>query len=209
MTITFPRTFPDEIGSRFIGLSFRLQPMLEVSPTRGGKQIAADLGPALWMGEFSTGLLTAAKFGIARAWIDTLSSTQTFYGYDKLREYPLRGLPIGFSGACTVSTFALPFALTLAGLPAGFVLSPGDYVSFDYASGSSRALHRVVAGGTASGGGSLLLEVRPAIRSGLVASQAATVFRSAARMIILPDTYEENITPPDFGQLSFKAIQTL
>jgi len=209
MAITFPRAIPDELSSRLIGLSFKLQPTIEVTPTRAGKHIAADLGPAVWIGQYSSGLLNAARFGVVRAWVDTLLSTEEFYGYDKLRELPLRGLPVGFTGACSVSTFTLPFALTLTGLPVGFVLSPGDYVSFDYNSGTSRALHRIVAGGTASGGGSLLLEVRPAIRSGLVAPQAATVYRSAARMIILPDTYDEHVTAPSFGQVSFKAIQTL
>jgi hypothetical protein len=208
MTIAFPRAMPDELTSRLVGLSFKLQPMIEINPLRSGRQIAADLGPALWLGEYSSGLLSAARFGVARAWIDTLLSTQEFYGFDKFRERPLRGLPVGFTGACTVSAFTAPFALTLAGLPSAFVLAPGDYVSFDYSSGTTRALHRIVAGGTAASG-SLALEVRPAIRSGLVVSQAATVYRAAARMIILPDTYDENVSPPDFGTLSFKAIQTL
>jgi hypothetical protein len=202
---------PDELTSRLVGLSFKLQPTIEVSPLRSGRQIAADLGPALWIGEFSSGLLNAQRFGVARAWVDTLLSTQEFYGYDKLRERPLAykaGFPGGFTGACTVSAFTQPYALTLSGLPATGVLAPGDYVSFDYSSGAARALHRIVAGGTASGG-VLALEVRPAIRTGLAVSQAATVYRSAARMIILPDTYEESVQPPDFGQLSFKAIQTL
>jgi len=185
--VSFPRAMPDELTSRLVGLSFKLQPMIEINPLRSGRQIAADLGPALWMGEYSSGVLSAARFGVVRAWIDTLLSTQEFYGFDKFRERPLRGLPVGFTGACTVSAFTAPFALTLAGLPSAFVLAPGDYVSFDYNSGTTRALHRIVAGGTASGG-SLALEVRPAIRSGLVVSQAATVYRAAARMIILPDT---------------------
>jgi hypothetical protein len=210
MTIAFPRAMPDELTTRLVGLSFKLQPMIEINPLRSGRQIAADLGPALWFGEYSSGVLSAARFGVVRAWIDTLLSTQEFFGFDKFRERPLGGLPVGFTGACTVSSFTPPFALTLGSLPFDFILAPGDYVSFNYNSGATRALHRIVAGGTSSViDGSLTLEVRPAIRSGLVAGAAANVYRAAARMIILPNSYDENITPPDFGTVSFKAIQTL
>lgn len=212
MAITFPRAIPDELSAHLVGMTFKLQPMLEISPLRSGKQIAADLGPALWVGEYSSARLNATRFGVVRAWVDTLMSTQEFYGFDKFRERPLAygrtGFPGGFTGACTVSAFSAPFALTLSGLPTAFVLAPGDYVSFDYSAGITRALHRIVAGGTAAGG-SLALEVRPTIRSGLTAGQAATVYRSAARMIILPDSYDEAVTAPDMGQISFKAIQTL
>jgi hypothetical protein len=66
-----------------------------------------------------------------------------------------------------------------------------------------------VVGGTASGGGSLTIEVRPAVRTGYTIGTNVFVYQPSARMIIIPDSYSELITPPAFGQISFKAIQTL
>jgi hypothetical protein len=209
MPITFPRAIPDEL--HIAGLSFVLQPMVEMTPLRSGKQIAADLGPSIWMGEWSTPILTPAQMGTARAWFDSLSSTRDFYAYDIYRQYPLNyagGFTGGFTGACVLTSATPPYALTLGSLPAGFKLAPGDYLSFDYNSGTSRALHRVSVGGTAAGG-ALVLEVRPEIRAGFAGGAAVALYRAAARMMIIPNSYSESLSIPDFGTISFKAVQTL
>jgi hypothetical protein len=213
MAITFPRAIPSELSDRLSGLTFTLKPMLEISPLRSGRQIALDIGPNLWLGEWRSEAMDATKMGVARAWFDTLSSIQEFYGYDQYRQYPLAyantGFLGGFTGTCTLTSVTLPYTIVLGSLPAGFILSPGDYLSFDYTSGTTvRALHRVSEGGTASGGGSLTIEVRPAVRSGFAGGATVTVFRASARMIVLPESYSENINA-SVGSISFKAIQTL
>jgi len=214
--ISFPRAIPDELG--LSSLSFPPDPMIEVTPLRSGEQIAVDLGPTLWRGKWQSATLDETKMGIVRAWYDTLLSAQAFYGYDKLREYPLAyragfaSLTVGgnpFSGVATLTGVASNnLQPTLGSLPAGFVFSPGDYIAFDYGS-SKRALHRVSAAAVADGDGNVTLEVRPAIRPGWNAGAAVFLRRAAALMIILPGSYSEQIVPPTNGQISFEAIQTL
>lgn len=214
--LTFPRTYPD---TPVEGMTLTLRPMQELSPTRGGKQIAADMGPALWTGEWQTSGLTIEEWGILQAWIDTLSSLNDFYGYDIHREYPL-AYPNGFTGLTVggnpwdgtgdiVTVNANNVEIQLDELPVGFVLSPGDKLSFDYLGGAARALHRVVAGGTASAGGALTVEVRPHVRDGWLENQDVTFYRAAARMKVLPLSYDEQTEQSFFGRASFRAIQVL
>ncbi|WP_239325698.1 hypothetical protein [Epibacterium sp. Ofav1-8] len=62
-----------------------------------------------------------------------------------------------------------PQRLRLQSLPDGYVLQPGDLLSFDYdpGNGGRRALHRVVSGGTSdSSGETPFMTVTPPIRSG-------------------------------------------
>jgi hypothetical protein len=210
MAITFPRTIPDALSHRLASQTFTLKPMLEVTPLRHGRQIAADLGPSLWMLDWQSATVRSNVLGVARAWLDTLSSTKEFYGFDMYRQRPLvyaAGFPVGFTGACTLTSVSAPYGVVLGGLPAGLILSPGDYLSFDYNSGANRALHRIAAGGTASGG-AVTLEVRPEIRSGYAGGAAVSLYRASARMLIIPDSYKET-TDGRTGTVAFKAIQTL
>lgn len=207
---------PDELT--IVGMSFPPQPMIEVSPLRSGRQISKDLGPTLWRGHYQSSRMRPDKAGIARAWYDTLLSIEEFYGYDKLRQYPLAysngwgGLLVSgspFSGAGQlVSVNANNKEMTIDHLPIGFVLSPGDYLAYDYAT-SLRALHRCSAAATANGSGQSTVEVRPHIRPGFTAGAAIQFYRAAARMIILPGSYQEDIVARVFTTISFDAIQSL
>ncbi len=216
MTITLPR---DIFAGPISGMSFQLRPTNEVSPLRSGKQISKDLGPALWTGKWTTDALMPDEAGAARSWYDTLLSTGEFYAYDKMREYPLvyaqgwGSLTVGaspFDGTGRLTDVAANnVEMTIDQLPIGFVLSPGDYLAFDYLSGASRALHRAAAAATADGTGVMTVEVRPHIREGWDDNAEVTLYRPSARMIILPGTYSEQIEPPWFTTVSFEAIQTL
>ncbi|MPZ41604.1 MAG: hypothetical protein GEU95_26875 [Rhizobiales bacterium] len=217
--ITFPRAKPDELT--IVGLSFILDPVQEVTPTRGGKQIAADLGPTLWTAEMRSGQMEEDDFGIVRAWFDTLSSLEEFYGYDKLREYPVSygaadfaAMTVGgnpFDGTCSLANVVdNGLTVQLNSLPVGFKLRPGDYLAFEYGTSDElRALHRVSAGGDADGSGELDVEVRPRVRTGWEAAATVMLYRPAARMVVMPKSYTETIIPPTFGEVSFRAIQTL
>lgn len=215
MAITFPRAIPD---LPIAGISFDLEPMIEITPLRSGKQISADLGPTLWRGKWQSSQLGDDEIATVKAWYATLLSAESFYGWDKLREYPRAyadgwgSLTVGgspFDGTCTLVDVAAGLVeIDLADLPVGFVLSIGDYLAFDY-SIDSRALHVVVAGGTADGSGNLTIEVRPPVRVGWEADAVVQLHRPAARMIIIPGTWSCPVEAPFFGRASFEAIQTL
>lgn len=222
MTITFPRYLLD--GLPIAGLSFFPEPMIEVTPLRSGIQISADLGPTLWRGKWELSILDNADAGAVRAVYDTLLSLEVFYGYDKLREYPLAypngftGLTVGgnpFTGICTLDAVAdNNKEIDLIDLPADFIFTVGDYIAFDYGAGdASRALHRVSAGATANANGEVTVEVRPHIRVGWEvvppAVRTVSLYRPSAKMVIVPGTYADQASPPALVKISFEAIQTL
>lgn len=220
--VTFPRTWPDDF--RIASSSFTLVPTVEVTPLRSGAQMAADLGPSLWNAEYRSAPLTMDRLGAARAWLDTLSSVQTFYGYDYPRRWPYAyrrnhwtGLLVGgnpFDGTGQLTAVqSNEVEVTIGTLPIGFILTPGDYFAFDYGT-SSRALHRIVVGGTANGSGIVNLEVRPEIRtgwqSGSPPSRTVNFYQAAAKMIVLPGSVQESIDiPPSVGRLNFRAVQSI
>jgi hypothetical protein len=214
--ITFPRLIPDALP--IVGMSFPPKPMIQITPLRSGRVISADLGPTLWSPRYQSDKMTPDEAGEVRAWYDTLLSANEFYGYDKLREYPLAyalgwgALAIGgnpFAGTCTLASVAgNNVQVALEDLPEGFRFSPGDYLAFDYST-SLRALHRVSAAAIADNSGQLTVEVRPHVRPGWTVGATVLLHRAAARMIILPDTYDEQTEAPWFTTISFTAIQSL
>lgn len=218
MAITFPRSLPDELKT--VALSLMLKPTGMGGGTRGGKQIWADTGPALWHGDLESTNLTQEEFGVACAFFETLLSEKEFYGYDRHREYPVAhksgwgnltvsGSP--FSGAGLIATGSSAFSLNLKSLPAGLILTAGDRLAFDYDDGTGatvRALHRIVAGGTVSGS-TLTVEVRPALRSGFATNATVYFYQPAARMLVLPDSYAPLPAVDGSGRISLKAVQSL
>ncbi len=214
MPIAFPRAIPAAL--RIVGMSFRLAPMAELTPLRSGKQVAKDLGPSLWRARWQSTLHAPADGGAVRAWYDTLLSYEQFLGFHNLRQYPLAyangwgNLQVGgnpFSGAGQlVGVGANNVEVSLDALPAGFVLSPGDFFAFDYA--DTRALHRVSAGAVANGSGQVAVEVRPHVRPGWAAAAAVAFYRASARMIVLPDTFEDQEEGRNV-RFAFEAIQSL
>ena len=175
MAITFPRSFPASM--RVVGMTFMPQPHMELTPTRGGLEYAAELGDTRWKASFQTPPLTEDQVDDISAWYLTLLSYEPFWGYDLRREYP-KAYPNGW-GSMVAGSPAVPFtgyaslvAVTEGGkmvelttLPAGFILSVGDYLAFDFgavdASGQrKRALHRIVVGAT---GANPTVEVRPPV----------------------------------------------
>jgi hypothetical protein len=215
MAITFPRTMPD---IPIVGLTFDIEPEIEVTPLRSGRHISADLGPSLWRARWDADNLDARQIGEARAWYDTLLSMEEFYGFDRLREYPLayeegwgdlefEAAP--FNGTATLmDVLSGAGGVVLGGLPDGFVLSPGDYLAFDYGD-DMRALHRVSEAAVAESGGVLGTTVRPFVRDGWEVGATVFLYRASARMIIVPRTWSSRLTAPYFGSASFEAIQVI
>lgn len=211
MAVTFPRDKPASL--RFSNYTFGLRRMQELHPLRSARTIAVDLGPSVWAVTASVVPRNETDLGAIRAFFDTLSSIEQAYFYDPLREYPLAyrltGWLGGFTGVCTLASVAANnVEIGLSGLPSGFVLSPGDYIPWDYGT-DSRALHRVVVGGTASGGGTLSVEVRPHVRPGWAVGPTASLYKPSARMFVVPDTYDDPVDPRRLSTPSFQAIQTL
>ncbi|ODR93522.1 hypothetical protein AUC70_11695 [Methyloceanibacter stevinii] len=215
--LSYPRDFLHD--APLIGLSFDPEPMAELTPLRSGKVIAKELGPTLWRASFQTDKMAPAEAGAVRAFYASLLSFHSFYAYDKMREFPLAyvdgfdGLEVGgqpFTGECTLADVPSATLVALEDLPPGFVLSKGDYLSFDYGAGNAkRALHMIVQGDAADGAGAVTVEVAPYVRTGWSAAATVSLYRASAEFIIVPGSYRAPKTPPHFTTVSFDAMQRL
>jgi len=83
-------------------------------------------------------------------------------------------------------------SLRLSGLPSGYVLTAGDYLSYDYGSSPTRrAFHRIVETVAADAAGlTPLFEVRPHLASGITTGLSVTLRKPAAKVFIVPETFD-------------------
>lgn len=216
-------TYPLDLLLGFPGMTTRFEPVYvqEISATRGGSQNSADLGPALWEADVQSRLL---KPSALRTWKARLASLEngakTFKGYDLTACYPLAyprgswptGLAFDGSGYLAAVNTSNYQQLKVGGLPVGYVISEGDYISFAY--GSYRALHQAMESVTADGTGvTPYVEVRPAIRASafLAASPVPDVdlIKPHATMILVPGSVSAQASLDGSGTVSFSARQTI
>src|SRR4051812_35949872 len=111
--------------------------MIETTQLRSGRRISVDLGPTLWRGRWTSGTLDDARFDNVRSWYSTILSAESFYGYDKAKEYPsayksgFAGLTVSgspFDGTCTLSDVeSNNVVIALEDLPSTFAFTTGDY----------------------------------------------------------------------------------
>jgi hypothetical protein len=101
-------------------------------------------------------------------------------------------------------------AIALSGLPAGYVITMGDYLHVDYGTPSRRALLQAAEGATANGSGATgEFEVRPQLRPGITAGLAVTLKKPAAKVKIVPGSLRIETVTTLLSQLRFTARQTL
>ena len=196
--IVFPRDLP---GTGAAKARFELQRVDYLSPKSSGRLNSIAAGPPLWPGVGRRGPGGAARAEPGRAWITAPRGPQRqFYGRDVKRlmpyAYPLgfaglnRAAGGGFDGTATAwSVDGTRSALSLMGLPAGLVLSVGDYVGFRWqtAGAERRALQRLVEGAVASASGVLTVAVEPALPTLVPAGAAAYLNNPCCLMRLVPD----------------------
>jgi hypothetical protein len=200
MALSFPFTVPQFAEViRVSSIVPRLVGEQQMSGMGGGNILVADLAPKRW--EFEVTLITMQS-DVARAiqaLIEALDeSMNAFEMYDPSAAYPIADPDGSILGASAVKINSIDTGnnkeLTLKGLPAGYVLSAGDLLHFDFGSPSNRALHRVVVGGIAgSGGVSTSLEVRPHILPGAAVNADVTLIKPAARVKMIPGSFNPGV----------------
>jgi hypothetical protein len=142
--------------------------------------------------------------------LNSLDGVVNVFEAGDLRARFPRSNPTGtFTDSGTLSSVnANNKALSLTGLPSGLVLSPGDYLSFDY--GTSRALHQVVEGATANLAGlTPEFEVRPHIRPGFVTGNAVRLKNPNGQFTLIPNSVSSSLSTKNTSVITFKAIQYL
>lgn len=216
MALSFPlsrETFFQTL--KVADVTFRDFLPIETSQLADGTIIKASLGAALWRGTVKLAPAYAEDAAAVEAFLSVLQRPgASFFVYDPRRIGP-RSDPNGTALASAAPQIASINAnnreMALSGLPANFVISAGDMLSFAYGSSPTRyALHRVVVGATANASGTTpQFEVSPLIRSGATAGTNVTLVRPFCKAVVLTD--------PDYGVggplitqgASFDFIQTL
>ena len=188
---------------------------LEANRTGAGEQLTADLGDRLWQGKIAMGRLMRTEAGRPEVLIDLLRQAgRSFLVHDTRRPWPLLDPTGAIFGASTPTIHTLsadPRELRITGLPASYVLSPGDILGFQYGSSPVRfAQHRVVTTTTAVAGLTPLFEVTPHIRSGALVGAQIVLFKAACKAVILPGSVEVGVSRRTITEgISFSYVQSL
>jgi hypothetical protein len=216
MTIlTFPMPLDDFFGNlRVQSMTFDLGETLSQSRTAGGDVLTADMGERLWRISVTLVPATHAEQSEIEARLDVLREAgRTLLVYPKHRPAP-RIDPLGaFLGTAAPSLAAVSAdrrQITLSGLPVGYALSAGDFLSFTYGSGR-RALHRVVTGAAAGQNGTTpWIEVSPAVRLGFATPSPVTLVRPVCKAVLVPGSVRVSTAQGvNSAGASFSMIQTL
>lgn len=173
MTITFPRDLPAGVKFETGHFELRYQQLTELAA--GGMPQVVNVGADLWRATYRTVPLTEEAGEGMAAWLSSLrGGMKLFRATNPLRKFPIKyragftgmvkaATAIAFTGQPTIAAITtLRDGLTLSGLPASFVLVPGDWITIPV-SASRVSLHRILEGATASGTGIASVLVEPAI----------------------------------------------
>lgn len=195
-------------------VTFMPQWRQEFSRQAGGKPRVADIGPEVWTAKISAELMLNDDAEAAAALIDKMrGSLDTFYVWNPRRQYPRRDPDGSILGSNTVTIYGLDTdtrLIRLAGLPVGYQISVGDFLSWDQGTDPNihRCLHRFVAAAIADSNGRIALtEVAPHIRVGASIGLTVSLKRPAAEMMIMPGTYDFPSNGPLTSAISFTAVQ--
>jgi hypothetical protein len=207
VSITYPLQLLSAFPGWFTGFSLRWRQ--EQSTLASGRVLVKDLGSPLWTLRGMTKPLSPNNLDAWRAKLNALENgLQTFYAYPMSRcfpiAYPNGSWPTGaaFNGICTLASInANRKAITLSGLPAGFKLSVGDYLSI------VGDLHQVMEAATAASGTTTEFEIRPHIWPGVVTPRSVSVAQPYCIMAIVPGSVASDAQLNGWGSLSFSAME--
>lgn len=179
-----------------------------------GRIINVELAPPLWIGTVALTILTIDEARQIAAKIRKLHGSQeAFLLYDPMSKFPQRDPQgVALTGRA-ISIGAISEnrdGLSLAGLPAGFVLLPGDKMSVAYGPDQNRVAFLEVSEPVQASPTGLTPEfgVFPHVPTALAAGQAVTLIKPPCKCVIFPGSHN-----PGTGQrmhvegAGFKVIQ--
>ncbi|TPN44464.1 hypothetical protein FJ981_28115 [Mesorhizobium sp. B1-1-4] len=215
MALTFPLSlaaFADLLD--VTSVKWALQDNREFSGMGSGQILEADLAPQLWQGDVTLGEAYHYETRKIEAKINAvIRSLGSFYLYDPRTAAPYADRDGAILGASTVQINSLPDnkSMTLKGLPAGYIITAGDYACWDYGSPTRRAFHEFSEDITANGSGVTgAVEVSPFIRPGAAINQVVTLIKPAMKCKIKPGSFSVGSTGNTVtSQISFSVIQKL
>ncbi|MGR3498771.1 MAG: hypothetical protein ACU0E9_07755 [Limimaricola soesokkakensis] len=195
---------------------FTLARRQELSRSAGGAVFAADLGGPLWRAEFRSFPLRRDPADALLADFEDLGgAVGTFLAHPAKRPRPASSPVVGpaLAGVTVDSIAADRRSLVLAGLPAGFVLGAGDFVSIATAAGGREFLRLAGGGAAVTGGDSVVrspsLRTTQPIRPSVAAGDAATLADPLVEMRIEPGTLAQERVALDWWSVVFSCVQVV
>ncbi len=189
---------------------------IEISETADGVVLPADLGEALWQGEFGLAELSHDEALDIVPLINILRRAGgSFMASDPRRPWPRRdpgGVALAGHAPKLLAVGADPRLIRLSHLPAGYQLSRGDLLGFAYGTAPVRhALHEVVGPVTATGSGETLpFEVTPPVRPGAVPGVAIQLIDAACKAVLVPGSANTGTAGDDItSEMQIRWMQTL
>lgn len=215
------QTFPMALADFFAGLPIQssvptLGEAMEFSQTGAGEVLTVDLGARLWMMDVSIRLGSYAEIERIKARLDLLRSAGRSLLVHSIPllapQYDPTGAILGASDVRLASVASNNREMSITGLPAGYKLTAGDFISFQYRTDPVRyAMHQFASDATANGSGVISsVEVSNFIRPGAVANTQLQLIKPRYKAVVVPGSTKA----PTIGQmksegLSFSLIQTL
>lgn len=170
----------------------RLVPQQDFSGLGSGRILAHDLASPLWRAEAQMAAMTLSeqrRFDAAMASLDGALGSFDFTPLS--RRSPVEdpsGVALGAAAPEIHTVGEDNKSLRLSGLPAGYQLRAGDYLSFEI--GGRNILHILAEDALAAGSGvTPLFEVRAHLRPGTATGLAVTLVDPLCAMKIDPQTY--------------------
>lgn len=194
MARAFPLSYVDFFdGLCIAGMSFSLTDDAASNRTQGGGSVDVSMAPRLWDMSVAMPLRSNAEAHRVTALIELLRKPgASFIGGPRFYAGPFldpNGVTLGASAPTLASVDSNKRDIAIAGLPAGYVLSIGDYLSWEYGA-SSYALHRCVGTATANGSGQIAaIEVDPVVRPGWSAGASVRLIKPRAKFVMLPQSF--------------------
>lgn len=213
MALVFPLSW-EAFGARLpvVTAPFVLQEQHQLSGLGTGDVLAAHLAPSRWTAQVTLVSMPVLEARAVQALIESLDGPiNSFYFCCPDNWYPAEdpgGVVLGASVVTIHAVGANNRSLRLGGLPAGYKLSVGDAVAFDYGSNPvRRAWHRVAEPAVADGAGvTPLFDLSHHLRPGVTAGLTVSLKKPAAKMFVWPKSL--SLTPSLEGHaVTFQAVQ--
>ena len=204
---------PSTMPTMYVGSqTFELERVDYAAPEASGSLGGVQAGFPRWIANYFFSRMPIVNSDEWRAWFTSQrGATRRFIAGDIARSLPRQymetgALPGGHSGACSAWSETInadgDSELTLEGLPAGLILSQGDYIDFRYTATEDaiaglpwRALVRVVEGGTADGSGDVTVVVEPPVPSVVPSEAVAHIKDTGCIMALVLD--QTSLEPVD------------
>lgn len=200
MAWTYPLSladFYDKLRIAVPGSNWKLARFDQVSGLGSGQPLTAELTSPLWTLPVRLVSMDNDEADQIIAMLEMLCHPgKAFYFSNKKREFPAAdpaGTILGNASPAIQSLDASNQRLSIGALPAGYRLTQGDMLAFDYGSAGQkrRAFHRIEESVTASSEGvTPLLEVFPHIRSGAAEGDPIMLAKPAALASIVPGSFD-------------------